>query len=122
MNQSENLPPKVYKSKGIAWTCIIINPLFVAGWWWIMGKQIILCSLLSIGLLWIVYDLFKRRNDCITLNEEGISLDHATLLHNSKKFEHIDIKWNQIGMWKYSALFECTMVTIFTYTRMNIIR
>ena len=47
----------------------------------------------------LAYAAFRHRNDCITLTEKGIGLDHVRVFEYGKKTErldHVDIEWRYV--------------------------
>lgn len=94
----EHLEPLVYRARPICWVNIAIAGALIVSVWLVLGPSI-LCVVASVLLLLLAYAAFRHRNDCITLTEKGIGLDHVRVFEYGKKTErldHVDIEWRYV--------------------------
>ena len=91
-------PVIVHRTKTVCWVNIVAIAA-VAVFVWCVIDSAVVNGLISVLFLWLVYDYFKHRNECITLTEEGIGLDKVCIIDGGKKKEkcnHIDVEWRYI--------------------------
>ncbi|MBO7489572.1 MAG: hypothetical protein J6T88_04770 [Bacteroidales bacterium] len=94
----EHLEPLVYRTRPICWVNIAISGALIVSIWLLLGPSI-LCVVVSVLLLLWAYAAFRHRNDCITLTEKGIGLDHVRVFEYGKKtqrLDHVDIEWRYV--------------------------
>lgn len=94
----EHLEPLVYRARPICYVNIAIAGALIVSFWLLLGPSI-LCVVVSVLLLLLAYAAFRHRNDCITLTEKGIGLDHVRVFEYGKKTErldHVDIEWRYV--------------------------
>ena len=94
----EHLEPLVYRARPICCVNIAISGALIVFIWLVLGPSI-LCVVASVLLLLLAYAAFRHRNDCITLTEKGIGLDHVRVFEYGKKTErldHVDIEWRYV--------------------------
>lgn len=94
----EHLEPLVYRARPICWVNIAITGALIVFIWLVLGPSI-LCVVVSVLLLLWAYAAFRHRNDCITLTEKGIGLDHVRVFEYGKKtqrLDHVDIEWRYV--------------------------
>jgi len=94
----EHLEPLVYRARPICCVNIAMDGVLIVFIWLLLGPSI-LCVVASALLLMLAYAAFRRRNDCITLTEKGIGLDHVRVFEYGKKTErldHVDIEWRYV--------------------------
>jgi len=94
----EHLEPLVYRARPICCVNIALSGALIVFIWLVLGPSI-LCVVASVLLLLLAYAAFRRRNDCITLTEKGIGLDHVRVFEYGKKTErldHVDIEWRYV--------------------------
>lgn len=94
----EHLEPSVYRARPICCVNIAMDGVLIVFIWLLLGPSI-LCVVASALLLMLAYAAFRRRNDCITLTEKGIGLDHVRVFEYGKKTErldHVDIEWRYV--------------------------
>ena len=88
----------VYRTRPICCVNIAMDGALIVSVWLVFGP-IILCVVASVLLLLLAYAAFRHRNDCITLTEKGIGLDHVRVFEYGKKTErldHVDIEWRYV--------------------------
>ncbi len=88
----------VYRARPICWVNIAISGALIVSIWLLLGPSI-LCVVVSVLLLLWAYAAFRHRNDCITLTENGIGLDHVRVFEYGKKtqrLDHVDIEWRYV--------------------------
>ena len=94
----EHLEPLVYRARPICCVNIAIAGALIVSFWLLFDSSI-LCVVVSVLLLMFAYVAFRHRNDCITLTEKGIGLDHVRVFEYGKKTErldHVDIEWRYV--------------------------
>lgn len=94
----EHLEPLVYRARPICCVNIAIAGTLIVSFWLLFDSSI-LCAAVSVISLWGAYDAFRHRNDCITLTEKGIGLDHVRVFESGKKtqrLDHVDIEWRYV--------------------------
>lgn len=94
----EHLEPLVYRARPICYVNIAIAGTLIVSIWLLLGPSI-LCAAVSVISLWGAYDAFRHRDDCVTLTEKGIGLDHVRVFEYGKKTErldHVDIEWRYV--------------------------
>ncbi len=94
----EHLEPLVYRARPLCWVNIAIAGALIVSIWLLFDSSI-LCVVVSVISLWGAYAAFRHRNDCITLTEKGIGLDHVRVFEYGKKTErldHVDIEWRYV--------------------------
>ena len=94
----EHLEPLVYRSRPICCVNIAMDGVLIVSIWLLLGPSI-LCVVASVLMLLLAYAAFRHRNDCITLTEKGIGLDHVRVFEYGKKTErldHVDIEWRYV--------------------------
>ncbi|MBQ3949604.1 MAG: hypothetical protein II661_03935 [Bacteroidales bacterium] len=94
----EHLEPLVYRARPICCVNIAIAGALIVSFWLLFDSSI-LCVVVSVLLLMLAYVAFRHRNDCITLTEKGIGLDHVRVFEYGKKTErldHVDIEWRYV--------------------------
>ena len=94
----EHLEPLVYRARPICCVNIAMDGALIAFIWLALGPSI-LCVVASVLLLLLAYAAFRHRNDCITLTEKGIGLDHVRVFEYGKKtqrLDHVDIEWRYV--------------------------
>ena len=94
----EHLEPLVYRTRPICCLNIATAGALIVSFWLIFGPSI-LCVVASVFFLLLAYAAFRHRNDCITLTEKGIGLDHVRVFEYGKKTErldHVDIEWRYV--------------------------
>ena len=94
----EHLEPLVYRARPICWVNVAIAGALIVSFWLLFDSSI-LCVVVSVLLLLLAYAAFRHRNDCITLTEKGIGLDHVRVFEYGKKTErldHVDIEWRYV--------------------------
>ncbi len=94
----EHLEPLVYRARPICCVNIAIAGALIVSFWLLFDSSI-LCVVVSVLLLMLAYVAFRHRNDCITLTEKGIGLDHVRVFEYGKKtqrLDHVDIEWRYV--------------------------
>lgn len=94
----KHLEPLVYRARPICCVNIAIAGALIVSFWLLFDSSI-LCVVVSVLLLLLAYAAFRHRNDCITLTEKGIGLDHVRVFEYGKKTErldHVDIEWRYV--------------------------
>ena len=94
----EHLEPLVYRARPICCVNIAIAGALIV-FFWLLFDSSILCVVVSVLLLLLAYAAFRHRNDCITLTEKGIGLDHVRVFEYGKKtqrLDHVDIEWRYV--------------------------
>lgn len=94
----EHLEPLVYRTRPVCCVNIAMDGVLIVFIWLVLGPSI-LCVVASVLLLLLAYAAFRHRNDCITLTEKGIGLDHVRVFEYGKKTErldHVDIEWRYV--------------------------
>lgn len=94
----EHLEPLVYRARPICCVNIAMDGALIVFIWLLLGLSI-LCVVVSVLSLLLAYAAFRHRNDCITLTEKGIGLDHVRVIEYGKKTErldHVDIEWRYV--------------------------
>ncbi len=94
----EHLEPLVYRARPLCWVNVAIAGTLIVSFWLLFDSSI-LCVVVSVLLLMLAYAAFRHRNDCITLTEKGIGLDHVRVFEYGKKTErldHVDIEWRYV--------------------------
>ena len=94
----EHLEPLVYRARPICCVNIAMDGALIVFIWLVLGPSI-LCVVASVLFLMLAYPAFRHRNDCITLTEKGIGLDHVRVVEYGKKTErldHVDIEWRYV--------------------------
>ena len=94
----EHLEPLVYRARPLCWVNVAVAGALIVSFWLLFDSSI-LCVVVSVLLLMLAYVAFRHRNDCITLTEKGIGLDHVRVFEYGKKTErldHVDIEWRYV--------------------------
>lgn len=94
----KHLEPLVYRARPIYYVNIAVAGALTVSIWLLLGPSI-LCVVVSVISLLLAYAAFRHRNDCITLTEKGIGLDHVRVFEYGKKTErldHVDIEWRYV--------------------------
>ena len=94
----EHLEPLVYRARPICCVNIAMDGALIVSIWLLLGPSI-LCVVARVLSLLLAYAAFRHRNDCITLTEKGIGLDHVRVFEYGKKtqrLDHVDIEWRYV--------------------------
>lgn len=118
--EQKQLEPKVFKTTAVVWSNIAAEVASSGFLLWVSNSSIFIV-LISVFVLLCAYYEFRHRNDCITLTQEGIGLDHVKIYDGSKKAvkcDHVDIEWRYVRRVEIGAEFRTSHIWVYAHNKL----
>ena len=114
----------VYRTKTICWVNIATATAIV-GFCWGAINSVVFNGLISVLILWPIYDAFKHRNESIILTEKGIGLDKVCIFdgntNKEEKCSHVDIEWRYVRRVELHFYYRSSSMDVYAHNKLYLV-